>query len=59
VNPGIMAPPKPAGKTDMRNTARNRNNRMRLQKIGKKLRQQAKAAKKAARKAAPTPPSSS
>ena len=43
----------------MRNTARNRNNRMRLQKIGKKLRQQAKAAKKAARKAAPTPPSSS
>ena len=43
----------------MRNTARNRNNRMRLQKIGKKLRQQAKAAKKAARKAAPTPPSPS
>ena len=33
----------------MRHTTRNRNNRMRLQKIGKKLRQRAKAAKKAAR----------
>ena len=31
----------------MRHTSRDRNNRMRLQKIGKKLRQKAKAAKKA------------
>jgi hypothetical protein len=35
----------------MRHTTKNRNNRMRLQKIGKKLRQQAKAAKKARRQA--------
>ena len=38
----------------MRHTTRHRNNRMRLQKIKKKLAQQAKAAKKAARaKSAP------
>jgi hypothetical protein len=42
----------------MRHTTKNRNNRMRLQKIGKKLRQQAKAAKKAARKAATGAPAS-
>lgn len=37
----------------MRHTTKNRNNRMRLQKIGKKLRQQAKADKKARKAAAP------
>jgi hypothetical protein len=37
----------------MRNTTRNRNNRMRLQKIGKKLRQQAKQRKKEQRNARP------
>lgn len=36
----------------MRHTTRNRNNRMRLQKIRKKLVQQEKQRKKAARKAA-------
>ena len=30
----------------MRNTSKNRNNRMRLQKIGKRLRQQAKQLRK-------------
>jgi hypothetical protein len=35
----------------MRNTTKNRNNRMRLQKIGKRLRQQAKQAKKQQRTA--------
>lgn len=35
----------------MRHTSRDRNNRMRLQKIGKKLRQQAKQQQKAADKA--------
>ena len=41
----------------MRNTTRNRNNRMRLQKIGKRLRQQAKQRKKEARAAsAPAKP---
>jgi len=36
----------------MRHTTRHRNNRMRLQKIGKKNRQLAKARKKARRAAA-------
>ncbi|HEV3008975.1 MAG TPA: hypothetical protein VGX52_08080 [Burkholderiales bacterium] len=33
----------------MRNTTRNRNNRMRLQKIGKRLRREAKLQKKLGR----------
>ena len=36
----------------MRHTSRDRNNRIRLRKIGNKLRQQAKQRKKEARKAA-------
>jgi len=36
----------------MRHTSKNRNNRMRLQKIGKKLRQQAKQKKKEQKQAA-------
>jgi len=39
----------------MRNTTKNRNNRMRLQKIGKRLRQQAKQAKREQRAAARAP----
>ena len=39
----------------MRQTTRNRNNRMRYQKIKKKLAQQAKAAKKAARNGTAAP----
>ncbi|HEX6297571.1 MAG TPA: hypothetical protein VFZ74_13425 [Burkholderiales bacterium] len=35
----------------MRHTSKHRNNRMRLQKIGKRLRQKAKAAKKAQKQA--------
>jgi hypothetical protein len=37
----------------MRNTSRHRRNRIRLQKIGKKLRQQAKQRKKAQQAKAP------
>lgn len=39
----------------MRHTSKNRNNRMRLQKIGKKLALQAKRARKAQRKASQRP----
>jgi len=38
----------------MRHTTKNRNNRMRLQKIGKKLRQQAKQKKKEQKQAGKT-----
>jgi len=40
----------------MRNTSKNRNNRMRLQKIGKRLRQQAKQARKQQRTASAAKP---
>jgi hypothetical protein len=39
----------------MRNTTRNLRNRIRLQKIGKKLRRQAKLQKKQQQKAKPAP----
>jgi hypothetical protein len=40
----------------MRNTTRNRNNRMRKQKIAKRLRQQAKALRKQQRMASAAKP---